>query len=178
MNKKQKEWLSEFFKRHPDYKLSKPIGITKLGAGDISITLERTEWIYIGAVPTDYSGGYLPGFKYHYIKTKLSKIGELLSDVTYNCKILSYPHCPLAPDVINKYDLERLKIKGDSQLNFPFTQVVLTVNQPPLLKGSFYRVKRRSRRKKGQESVTKCRLKKIFPTGTTFLETESSASRY
>ncbi|MEQ9672394.1 hypothetical protein [Coleofasciculus sp. G2-EDA-02] len=70
MNKKQKEWLSEFFKRHPDYKLSKSAGITKLGAGDISMTLERTEWIYMEAVPTDYSGGYLPGFKYHYIKAE------------------------------------------------------------------------------------------------------------
>ncbi|MBE9127936.1 MULTISPECIES: hypothetical protein [unclassified Coleofasciculus] len=69
------------------------------------MTLERTEWIYMNAVPTDSSGGYLPGFKYHYIKARLSKKGELLSDVTYNCKILSYPHCPLTPDAIDKYDL-------------------------------------------------------------------------
>jgi hypothetical protein len=170
MNKKQKEWLSELSKRHPDYKLSKLAGITKLGGGDISITLERTEWIYMEAVSTNYSGGYLPGFKYHYIKARLSKKGELLSDVTYNCKILSYPHCPLTPDAIDKYDLERFKIKGGSQLNFPFHQVVLTANHPPLLKGSFYRVKRRYRRKKGQETVTKCRLKKSFQRELPFLK--------
>ena len=170
MNKKQKEWFSELSKRHPDYKLSKLAGITKLGAGDISITLERTEWIYMEAFSTDYSGEYLPGFKYHYIKARVSKKGELLSDVTYTCKILSYPHCPLTPNAIDKYELERLKIPEGSQLNLPFHHVVLTVNQPPLLKGSFYGVKRRYKQKKVQKTVTKCRFKKAFQRELPFLK--------
>lgn len=170
MNKKQKEWLSEFFKRHPDYQISKSPGITKLGSSDISITLERTEWIYMEAVNTDYSEGYRPGFKYHYIKARLSKKGELISDVTYTCKILSYPHCSIVPDALDNYNLERLKIKKGAQLNFPFHQVLLIANQPLLLKGSFYRVKRKYRRKQGHKIVAKCHLKKYFQRELPFLK--------
>ncbi|MCL1474883.1 hypothetical protein [Argonema antarcticum] len=162
MNKKQKEWLSEFFKRHPDYQVSKSIGITKLGRGDISITLERTEWIYMEPISIEYSGSYLPGFKWHYIKVRLSKKGELLSDLTYTCKIASYPHCPVTPNGISKYELERVKIKQGEQLNFPFHQAILTVNQPPSLKCSFYRAKRRYRRKQEQETVKKYRCNSKF----------------
>lgn len=170
MNKKQKEWLSEFFKRHPDYEISKWGGITKLGSGNISLTLERTEWIYMEAVTIEYSGGYLPGFKWHYIKARLSKKGELLSDITYTCKITSYPHCPLVPDKIDEYDLERVKLKKGLQLNLPFHQAVLTANQPPLLKGSFYRAKRRYRRKQGKEIATKYRCRKSFQRELPFLK--------
>lgn len=171
MNNKQKEWLSEFFKKHPGYQVSKPSGITKLGAGNISITLERTECIYMEPNYTKYSGGYLPGFKWHYIKVRLSKKGELLSDITYTCKIASYPHCPLAPDRIDQYELERVKIKQGEQLNFPFHQAILIVNQPPLLKGSFYRAKRRYRRKQEQGNVKKCRCNsKSFQRELPFLK--------
>ena len=163
--------MSEFFKRHPGYQVSKSIGITKLGAGNISITLERTEWIYIEPISIEYSGSYLPGFKWHYIKVRLSKKGDLLSDLTYTCKIVSYPHCPLVSNEIDKYELERVKIKQGEQLNFPFHQAILTVNQPPSLKGSFYRTKRRYRRKQEQGTMKKCRCNsKAFQRELPFLK--------
>lgn len=162
MNKMQKEWLSEFFKRHPDYQVSRWGGTTKLGGGSILLTLERAEWIYMETVTIKYSGEYLPGFMWHYIKARLSKKGELLADLTYSSKVMYYPHCPLIPDEIDKYELQRLKIKKGSQLTLPFHQVVLTVNQPPLLKAAFYRAKRRYRRKQGKETVTKYRCQKYF----------------
>lgn len=171
MNKEQKEWLSEFFQGHPDYQVSKPSGITKLGAGNISVTLERTEWIYIQPVSIDYLGGYLPGLKWHYIKVKLSKKGKLLSDITYTYKIAFYPHCPLVPDEINKYDLERVKVKEGEQLNLPFHQAILTVTQPPSLKSSFYRAKRPYRRKQEPANVKKnCYNFKYFQRELPFLK--------
>ena len=146
VNKKQKEWLSELLKRHPDYEILKRSTI-KLGRGDISLTLERTEWIYMGAVEVKYSGAYLPGLKWHYLNARLSRTGKLLSDLTYNSKVVSYPHCPLAPDWLTKSNLEEVKIQEGEQMNFPFHEAVLMVSQPPLLKGSFYRAKRWRRRK-------------------------------
>ncbi|OKH31126.1 hypothetical protein NIES2119_29515 [[Phormidium ambiguum] IAM M-71] len=96
-----------------------------------------------------YSGEYLPGFKWHYITARLSKKAELLSDITYSCKVASYPHCPLKAGELDQYELEKIKIKQGEQLNLPFHLVVLTVNRPPLLKGGFYRTKRRYRSRKG-----------------------------
>ncbi len=176
MNKMQKEWLSEFLKRHPDYQVSRWGGTIKLGEGSILLTLERAEWIYMEAITLEYSGEYLPGFMWHYIKARLSKKGELLADLTYSSKVMSYPHCPLIPDRVDKYELQRLKIKKGSQLNLPFHQVVLTVNQPPLLKGRFYRAKRRYRRKQGQEAVTKRRLPKFFQRELPFLKPTALAA--
>ncbi|WP_236739250.1 hypothetical protein [[Phormidium ambiguum] IAM M-71] len=149
MNKHQKEWLAQFFSRHPDYKVSQPSGIIRLAAGGISITFERTEWIYLEPISAQYSGEYLPGFKWHYITARLSKKAELLSDITYSCKVASYPHCPLKAGELDQYELEKIKIKQGEQLNLPFHLVVLTVNRPPLLKGGFYRTKRRYRSRKG-----------------------------
>lgn len=156
MNKKQKEWLSELLKRHPDYNFLKRNTI-QLGKGDILLTLERTEWIYMGAVEVKYSGAYIPGLKWHYLKAKLSRNGKLLSDLTYHCKVMSYPHCPLAPDSLTKSNLERTKIQEGEQMNLPFHEAVLVVNQPPLLKGSFYRAKRWYRRKSEQSAITNYR---------------------
>lgn len=156
MNKKQKEWLSELLKRHPDYQFLKRNTI-KLGKGDISLTLERIEWIYMGAVEVKYSGAYIPGLKWHYLKAKLSRNGKLLSDLTYHCKVMSYPHCPLAPDSLTKSNLERTKIQEGEQMNLPFHEAVLVGNQPPLLKGSFYRAKRWYKRKSEQSPITSYR---------------------
>lgn len=169
MNKYQKEWLAQFFSRHPDYKVSQLGGIIRLAAGGISITFERTEWIYLEPISAQYSGEYLPGFKWHYITARLSKKGELLSDITYTCKVASYPHCPLKPDELDKYELERNKIKQGEQLNLPFHLVVLAVNQPPLLKGSFYRTKQRYRSRKGNAKKCRC-TSKSFQRELSFLK--------
>jgi hypothetical protein len=170
VNKKQKEWLSELLKRHPDYEILKRSTI-KLGRGDISLTLERTEWIYMGAVEVKYSGAYLPGLKWHYFNARLSRTGKLLSDLTYNSKVVSYPHCPLAPDWLTKSNLEEVKIQEGEQMNFPFHEAVLMVSQPPLLKGSFYRAKRWHRRKSERSPVTNCcRTPKTFQRELPFLK--------
>ncbi|MFB2877189.1 hypothetical protein [Floridanema aerugineum] len=71
MNKHQKKWVAQFFSRHPDYKISQPGGIIRLAAGGISITFERTEWIYLEPISAQYSGEYLPGFKWHYMTARL-----------------------------------------------------------------------------------------------------------
>ncbi|MFB2935582.1 hypothetical protein ACE1B6_09900 [Aerosakkonemataceae cyanobacterium BLCC-F154] len=168
MNKHQKEWLAQFFSRHPDYKVSQPSGIIRLAAGGISITFERTEWIYLEPTSAQYSGEYLPGFKWHYITARLSRKGELLSDITYSCKVASYPQCRLKPNELDKYELEKIKIKQGEQLNLPFHLVVLTTNQPPLLKGSFYRTKRRYRSRKG--NARKCCTSKSFQRELPFLK--------
>ncbi|MFB2875748.1 hypothetical protein, partial [Floridanema aerugineum] len=100
---------------------------------------------------------------------RLSKKAELLSDITYSCKAAYYPHCPIKADELDRYELERIKIKQGEQLNLPFHLVVLTVNQPPLLKGSFYRTKRRYRSRKGGARKCRC-ISKSFQRELAFLK--------
>jgi hypothetical protein len=180
VNKKQKEWLSELLKRHPDYEILKRSTI-KLGRGDISLTLERTEWIYMGAVEVKYSGAYLPGLKWHYLNARLSRTGKLLSDLTYNSKVVSYPHCPLAPDWLTKSNLEEVKIQEGEQMNFPFHEAVLMVSQPPLLKGEFFTEPSGGvGANQNDRPVTNSRrpLQNLFQRELPFLKPKSPSSRY
>ena len=116
LNPRQRKWLNNFLKQHPEYKLRE---VWPGLGGDRHLRLDGLERLPL-AVLTEFEQA-LPGYRWHTLEIQIRKYGDARKTATHTYTAV-YTRCDLN---------ERLTpIKLEGQLSLPIPASVLAVDEP------------------------------------------------
>ncbi len=116
LNPRQRKWLNNFLKQHPEYKLRE---VWPGLGGDALLRLDGLERLPMPSLPEFAHAA--PGYRWHTLSVTIRKYGDPRKTAAHTYTTV-YPHCNLS---------ERLSpIKLEGQLSLPIPASVLAVDEP------------------------------------------------
>ncbi|HEY9782084.1 MAG TPA: hypothetical protein V6D09_18330 [Leptolyngbyaceae cyanobacterium] len=116
LNPRQRKWLNNFLKQHPEYKLRE---VWPGLGGDRYLQLDGLERLPMPSLPEFADAA--PGYRWHTLGITLRKYGDPRKTAAHTYTTV-YPHCLVS---------QRLTpIKLEGQLCLPIPAAVLAVDEP------------------------------------------------